>query len=229
MKKSLSILVALVISSAALYGANYNREDVLALVAQYNPAILEKAAADEGYNAVLQGLASAYTAEQTDENFIELVALIRNFDNSLALAAASNRYQDALLLNKMNGMDLTTARATFEKEVTDVLGHIWATTLQVQDLALDTYKQRLKEVKKEESLSKTERLAAQDLLKAKIKNVKREIKNLKKYSGAQLTAAANAYVAQTEQNFELKLEQARLAAEAENLQVASKNKKPVAK
>ena len=97
MKKSFSVLAALMFFSAALYGANYSREDVLALVAQYNPAILEKASADEGYNAILQGLASAYTAEKTDENFIELVALIRNFDNSLSLAAAANRYQDALL------------------------------------------------------------------------------------------------------------------------------------
>lgn len=229
MTKSISLATLLMLTCVSLQGLNYNKEEVLSVVAQYNPAILEKASADEGYKAILQELASAYNAEKTDESFVELVALVRNFDNSLDLATSANRYQDALLLNALNGMDLTYAKDTFHQEVQTILTRIWAVTLQVQDLALDIYKERLKQVKKDPNLAELERAVAEAELKIKIKETKREIKNLKKYKSEQLSAAADVYVLQTENDFNQKMQAARQAQEAENLEVKSNHKKPVAK
>ncbi len=229
MKKSFGLCLVLLMACSVLSGAEYTREEVLALFAKYNPSVLAKAATDEEYNSILQGLLTSYSVPKTDENLIELVALIRNFDVSLALEASANRYQDALLLHALNGMDLSTAKAAAHKEVLDAVTHIWAVTVQVQNMGLDLYKQRLKEIKADTSLSKEEKKAASDEVKAKIKALKLSLKNLKKYNGEQLSATADAYVAQVEQHFQARLQAALEAAEAENLAVTSKNKKPVAK
>ena len=118
MKRSLFVLATLAMSSA-LYAqgeaGGYTREQVLDIFAQYNPSVLEYASQNAGYNAILEGFASSYQLPQTPENRYELVAAVRNFDNSLRLAAAAQAYQDAVLYARMSGNEMPMAAARFRR------------------------------------------------------------------------------------------------------------------
>ena len=76
------------------------------------------------------------------------------------------------------------------------------------------------------------------MLKEKIKALKTEIKSLKKDAGAQILSAVDVYVAEMDRSIAEKLEAERArmqeasskqVSQTKNLQVKTKNKKPVAK
>lgn len=235
MKKSLSVLAVLTICSAVLYaGDMLDDAKVLDLFAQYNPAVLEQAKQNPNYNKLLQGFLSAYQPSEGEESYFELIALIRNFDNSVLLNTSTNLYKEnylyALMGEQTENSPLT---AKFTEDVRTALTHIWATTIQVHELHLDAYKKQVKSVKKDDSLSKEDKKAQLEVLDGKINALKREIKNLKTNTGAQLTAATDMYVAQTQDEVREELraaqEKAQQAAQTKNLKVSSKNKKRVAK
>ena len=135
MKRSLAVLALLTLSSASLCAAeNYNREKVLALFAQYNPAVLEKAQQDENYDAIVQSVAEAYNVAQTDDNHYTLLALIRNFDNSLDLNALTAQYRKAFLINTMNDLDTSAISQQFRSRLEPVFTRIWAVSLQTHQI-----------------------------------------------------------------------------------------------
>ena len=241
MRRSLFILATLAMSSALYAQAeagHYNREKVLDIFTQYNPAVLENAQQNADYNAVLEGLLSSYNVPETEESRYELIALARNFDNSIRLKALSVNYEEAVVLSQMSGMDLSSAVLHFRRELTPVFQNIWAVTVQLREYQIDEYEAQLKQLRKDKTLSKEDRRAREAVLKGKIKALKTEVKALKKDAGEQMLSAVDVYVAETDRRAAERLdaERARLqeasskqVSQTKNLQVKTKNKKPVAK
>lgn len=241
MRRSLFILATLAMSSALYAQADaghYNREKVLDIFSQYNPAVLENARQNADYNAVLEGLLASYNAPETEENRYELIALARNFDNSIRLKALAVNYEEAVLFSQMSGLDLSSAVLHFRRELTPVFQNIWAVTVQMREYQIDEYEAQLKELRKNKTLSKEARQAREAVLKEKIKALKTEIKSLKKDAGSQILSAVDVYVAETDRSIAEKLEAERArmqeasskqVSQTKNLQVKTKNKKPVAK
>ena len=241
MRRSLFLLATLAMSSA-LYAqpdaSTYNREKVLDIFAQYNPAVLENAKKNADYNAILEDLAASYQAPDTEDARFELISVARNFDNSIRLHTLSEQYEEALFLSAVNGVDTSATDKYFNRQVADVLGRVWAVTVNLREEQIKEYKKQLAQVKKDKTLSSADRTAKSNALKAKIKAVKAGLKALKKDPGSQISTAAQVFGQQVQTRVQARL--AALAASAEkdaalqteqtpNLQVKTNHKKPVAK
>lgn len=238
MRRSLFLLATLAMSSA-LYAqpdaSTYNREKVLDIFAQYNPAVLENAKQNADYNAILEDLAASYQAPDTEDSRFELISVARNFDNSIRLHTLAEQYEEALFLSAVNGVDASATDKYFNRQVADVLGRVWAVTVNLREEQVKEYKKQLAQVKKDKTADRT---AKSNALKAKIKAVKAELKALKKDPGSQISTAAQAFGQQVQTRVQARL--SALAASAEkdatmqteqtpNLQVKTNHKKPVAK
>lgn len=238
MRRSLFLLATLAMSSA-LYAqpdaSTYNREKVLDIFAQYNPAVLENAKQNADYNAILEDLAASYQAPDTEDSRFELISVARNFDNSIRLHTLAEQYEEALFLSAVNGVDASATDKYFNRQAADVLGRVWAVTVNLREEQVKEYKKQLAQVKKGKTADHT---AKSNALKAKIKAVKAELKALKKDPGSQISTAAQAFGQQVQTRVQARL--SALAASAEkdatmqteqtpNLQVKTNHKKPVAK
>lgn len=240
MKRSLVVLGLLALSTASFSAAeDYTREKVLALFATYNPAVLERAQQDEAYRAVLETVASSYNVPETDENRYTLIALIRNFDNSLKISSLTGEYERAYLVHVLNQINPEAITRQFQEELTPVFKDVQRNTVQLNEWRLKETKAKLQSVRKRTDLSAQEKEQVRLALRQEISSLKKEIKNLKKDTSSQLSASvdsfissAQAHVLQTiahSQDAARLMEQSPAAQEAENLSVISKNKKPVAK
>ncbi len=239
MKKSLLFLAALAVSSAlcAQENQNFGREDVLAAFKEYNPAALEKAAQNPAYNDLLNKVAAAYSAPRTDANQNELIAMVKNFDNSIRLQAAREEYFNGRTLQVMSGEEINALDQRVTSQLVEVVQGVFDNTLEVKNIQIKRYKDQLKAVKKDDALSKEQKKSAEADLKARIKTVKAEIKALKKNSQQKIQDTASVYFSEIRSDYsdwqEAQLQQAR-AKELQALQTAAHdvkadNKKPVAK
>lgn len=237
MKRSLIVLAILALSSSAFAADTYNREKVLDLFAQYNPSVLQRASEDATYNSILQELAENYDAPENMQSRLELIALIRNFDNSLALSVLDQGYGETFLLGKVSGEDISSARENYRSHIRLIMSKIWAVSVQTQELRLQEYKDQLKQAKQDTALSAEEKNKLISFLNEQIKNTRFEIKNLKKNAPEQIIRVTDDYIKQRENDWSAELFAAReqlaqqdlQAAQADNLQISYKNKKPVAK
>ena len=235
MKRSLFILASCAFLSSVVHAENtYDREQVLSFFAKYNPVVLERAEQNEMYKSVLDGLANSFQENQTQVDFFDMIALTRNFDNSIQLATATSLYRDAYRYNQQSGAEsFSPVTNQFHSEILSIFQNIWAVTIQVHQLRLDDYENQLKQLKKDESLSKDEKKEKIQILKNNIRALKKEIKRLQKNTGEQLVSATDMYVKQIQQEVSSQLigseKQADEAPQVENLSVTSKNKKRVAK
>ena len=239
MKKSLLLLAALAVSSAlcAQEGQRLGQEDVLAAFKEYNPAALEKAAANPAYADLLNKVAAAYSAPLTDANQNEMIALVLNFDNSVQLQVAREEYFNGRTLQMVAGEDLSALEERVSARVENVVKSVYKNTLKVKDLQIDRYKDQVKAVKKDETLSKEQKEDAVNKLNDQIKAVKAEIKTLKKNSKQKIQDTAEMYLAEirseflSRQNGQLISAQQKeeAAAQAPAKEVKADNKKPVAK
>ena len=239
MKKGLLLLAALAVSSALCAQENQNlgREDVLAAFKEYNPAALEKAARNPAYNDLLNKVAAAYAAPDTDERQNEMIALVKNFDNSVRLQAAREEYFNGRTLQAVSGEELAALDARVQAELQEVVKSVLDTTLEVREIQIDRYQEQIKAVKKDDSLSKEQKKASVAELKDKIKAVKTEIKTLKKNSKQKIQDTAAVYFADIRSEYTRRQDIERLRAKAQELQasqtaardVKADNKKPVAK
>ncbi len=239
MKKSLLFLAALAVSSAlcAQENQNFGREDVLAAFKEYNPAALEKAAQNPAYNDLLNKVANAYSSPRTDANQNEMIAMVKNFDNSIRLQAAREEYFNGRTLQVMSGEEINALDQRVTSQLVDVVQSVFDNTLEVKDIQIDRYKEQIKAVKKDVSLSKEQKKSAEADLKARIKTVKAEIKALKKNSKQKIQDTALVYFSEIRSDYsdwqQAQLQQAQ-AKELQALQTAAHdvkagNKKPVAK
>ena len=239
MKKGLLLLAALAVSSALCAQENQNlgREDVLAAFKEYNPAALEKAARNPAYNDLLNKVAAAYSAPDTDERQNEMIALVKNFDNSVRLQAAREEYFNGRTLQAVSGEELAALDARVQAELQEVVKSVFDNTLEVREIQIDRYQDQIKAVKKDDSLSKEQKKASVAELKDKIKAVKTEIKTLKKNSKQKIQDTAAVYFADIRSEYTRRQDIERLRAKAQELQasqtaardVKADNKKPVAK
>ena len=241
MKKS-TLLLAMLSISSALYAqpvsAALTRGQVLEVFSRFNPVVLEKARQDATYQAVLEQLLSSCENGAITPNRWEVIALARNFENSLYLDQLTKVYQELWLSSQMMGTDIRPQRELFTLDVRDVFTRFWAVTVQLKEYQLDTTRQVLRQVRRSKTLSAQERTEQQIQLETKIRTLKEEIKAFKKNPGEQICFLTQNYVEQVEQQareqaFEVKRRAAEQAdahaAQSENLQIKSKHKKPVAK
>ncbi len=239
MKKSLLLLAALAVSSAlcAQETQNLGREDVLAAFKEYNPAALEKAAQNPAYNNLLNKVAAAYSAPNTDVNQSEMIALVLNFDNSVRLQVVREDYFNGRTLQLVSGEELAALEDSVSEELQRIVKDVYKNTLKVKDLQIDRYKDQIKAVKKNDSLTKEQKQEAVDKLNGQVKAVKAEIKTLKKNSKQKIKDTAAVYLAEMRveftqrQNAQLSSAQQKeeAAAQAPAQEVKADNKKPVAK
>lgn len=240
MKRSLAVLGLLALSTASFSAAeNYTREKVLALFATYNPAVLERAQQDEAYRAVLETVATSYNIPETDENRYTLIALIRNFDNSLKISSLTGEYERAYLVHVLNQLNPTAITRQFHDELLPIFENVQMYTVELNELRLKEAKTKLRSLHKQTELSAQEKEQTRLALKQEISSLKQEIKNLKKDTSSQLSASVDAFIASAQthvlqtiahsQDAARLMAQSPAAQEAENLSIISKNKKPVAK
>ena len=218
-------LVATVTLSSALYAQNtFTHEDAYEVFSHYNPVLLEKTAQDENLNRFVEDVLSQYVAQNlpdTLETRYTLVALVRNFENSLAVNAAMEQYKNALVYSQQGGNVQEAARAHARQMLTAVYPRIWAVSVQVKEDLLSKYKQ----------LAHAPQLTADEkqTLQAAIKAVQADLKYLRTNIGEQLVALTQEALLQAEaQVAEVQLEQAQKAKETTNLHVKTNHKKPVA-
>ncbi len=239
MKKGLLLLAALAVSSAlcAQENQNFGREDVLAAFKEYNPAALEKAAQNPAYNDLLNKVAAAYSAPRTEERQNEMIALVKNFDNSVRLQAAREEYFNGRTLQAVSGEELAALEERVLSEIQEVVEGVFSNTLEVKEIQIDRYQEQIKAVKKEDTLSKEQKKQTVADLKSKIKAVKTEIKTLKKNSKQKIQDTALVYFGDIRSEYGKQVQAQLLQAQTEDLQasqtaardVKADNKKPVAK
>jgi len=234
MKHGLWVLATCLMASAvyAQTGSSFSREEVLDLFAKYNPSVLERARQNPDYNAVLEDFLTSYLNGNVPADSYEIMAIARNFDNSINLQILKDIYAELWLTSRLTGGDIAPSRELFKKDVTDVVSNIWAVTTQLRQVQLADLKKQRRVLKRDDSLNSQEKQLALAKLNDHMKALKTEIKSLKKNAGDQIVSTAEEFVAVTEADLTAALadlaSQA-TATEAKNLQVKSNHKKPVAK
>ena len=207
MKRGLLLVATLSLCSALYAQGTLTREEAREVFAAYNPALLQKAAQDEQLNQLLDQLFRQFVSQHsadTFENRYTLIALARNFENSLALNQTLAQYQQALIYSQ-HGTDVTAAaRAHAREKLNTLYPRIWAVSVQVKETLLRAYK-----------VQKNAQLAPA------ITALQADLAQLKTNVGAQLITLTQQALAQAEQ-------QAQQAAQATNLHIKTNHKKPVA-
>ena len=231
MKKPLFILMALAFSTAvcAQDETPFGKEDLLAAFKQYNPAALEKAAQNENYRAILDKLTAAYSAPRTEENEIETIALVLNFDNSIRLEALRQSYVQARTFEAVTGTDLQSLESATYENLLPIVKDIFAQTVEVKNIQIKRYKEQIKSTKKDTTLSVQEKEQRIADLKKRLSIVKSELRALKKNSKTVMADAAQSYLADIHGEYEAATAHAQKAAQSSTRDIKANNKKPVAK
>ena len=235
MKRCLLLLAvwALYSSVYAQSGAEqYTREQVLEVFSNYNPVVLENAKNNENYEAVLEAFISSYDKPVTAQNRFELIAVARNFDNSLLLRLWENSYKEILSMGSYAGTNISAQKHTARQDLLLIFGRIWANSVQLREMQLQEAKETLKKTRKDKTISKSLKQEKTDFLKDEIADLKSEIKALRKNPGEQIQQITDSYMAQLEQEVAAAFSSRKTEEESsqtENLQVKTNHKKPVAK
>ena len=233
MKRGLFVLATLTLSSALYAQQTLTLEQARHIVADFNPQLLERAAQDSDVNSLVEKMISSYMAAQPEytlETRYALASLARNFDNSIALHAAVQQYKEALRYTQAGGNVNVAAEQAASTLIDEVFPRIWAVSVQTKGELLNAYEQERKVLRRDKALSpnvKEEQLHALDF---SIKVLRADIKELHTRTGEQLRALTQATLAQAKAQVaqERATLQEQTAAQATNLQIKSKHKKPVA-
>ena len=216
----------------------FSREQVLEAFERFNPPVLERAHQDESYQQILEQLVNSYHQENTPANWIELVALTRNFDNSIELESLKQIYRRAWLTARMSGGSIAPVRQDARQDVIHILTRIWAVTVQVREYQLAQIQTQLRELDHNETVTPHDKTIQQEELAQAVASLQNELKGLQQDPGQYIVSMADAYLDNLEKTFsEETFAVQRAAAEqkqqdarqTDNLQVKNKNKKPVAK
>ncbi len=230
MNKKFYLLAVLAVSSV-LYAQDtrvLDGQDMLEAFTLYNPASLQKAAQNEEYASLLNKLAQAYTAPRNEANELELIAIVKNFDNSIELETIKQQYIQGRTLQLTSGMELAALNAVIENRTASVMESIWRKTLEVKYIQLARSKASLKQVRKDTSLSGSDKKQQIDLLKNQIKQIKAEICAVKTDASSKIRATAQAYVSQLQAAYDAALQQEQNALQSATHEVKANHKKPVA-
>jgi len=231
MKKNIWLLIPFLLTTA-LYAqeeTSFGKEDLLAAFEQYNPSVLERAAANSNYGQVLYELTNAYHAARNEQQRYEMIALVKNFDNSLLLYMLRQAYFQRRSLQEVSGLALEqSTREQVLASLRAVLQDIFKQTLAVKNIQLQDYKQQLKQIRKDTTLTAQEKQARRETVSEKIKQVKQEIRTLKKDSKQKIAATAEAYLAEMDNAYESFQQEQFRAEQSAAHDIKANHKKPVA-
>jgi len=230
MRNKALLLLAMVFATAlhAQEVSLLNKDDLLAAFELYNPSVLEKATKEEGYRNILQQLVSSYTAVRNEQNELELIALVKNFDNSILLQYARQQYLNSRRFQDMSGISLEKLNAQTKQDLTEVFTSIYQNTLEVKKIQIKHYRQTIKQIKKDKTLSVEQKKQQVAFLKDKIDQVKQEIRLLKIESKMRISATANAYLTQLQNEYERANAYESQAAQATSADIKSNPQKTAA-
>lgn len=238
MKKSLFVLAVLAVSCALYAKDASSAEEALAFFAKYNPSVLEKAKQDPAYNAVLQEVVQNVKLNDTLESRLEMIALVRNFDNSVKINTTAQEYENALLLAITSGTDTDPIVKKYRQQFTDAYAGIWAVSVNLQEKLVAQYKRMLKNVKKNTAMTPEQRESEQAAITKKMETSRAYLKQMNDNAGEYLSSAVNSAMAASDNrvfqkisalnDLRTQMQAAAQAQESDNLQVKNKNQKPVA-
>ena len=235
MKRGLFLLATVTLCSALYAQEPLSLEQARALVAKFNPQLLEQASSNEGVNALLEQMLASYVSSNpsnTLENRFTLVALARNFDNSIVLNAALEQYKNALRYSQAGGNVLPAAEQAATTLLAQVYPRIWAVSVQVKNALLGEYKQAQSDLRRDNTLPAQEKSIRLHQLQQSAESLQADLRQLQTNTGEQLLALTQGSLAQARVQVaqELAALQTELqATQATNLQIKSNHKKPVAK
>lgn len=236
MKRGLLLLAVCALSSAAYAQAEasvYTREQVLEVFSAYNPAVLETAKNNAEYGTILEGFVSSYKQPVSSKSRFELIAVARNFDNSLFLRGWENSYRQMLEQGFVSGADISAQKAVSRQNLLIIFGRIWANSVQLREMQLSEAKALLKKVRRDRALSSSDKKEEIARLKKQISDLEIEIKSLRKNAGEQIQQVTEDYMLRLEEEVKKAIFSSRKAEEetsqTENLHIKSNHKKPVAK
>ena len=215
MKHPLFLLATVTLSSTLYAQGVLTRAQAERVFTQYNPSLVERAAQNNDLHTVLDEVIEAYLQKQPQDtlaNRYELIALARNFDNSLALQALTQQYQQAVLYTHMGGNTQDAARVHAQEALQPVLARMWAVSVQVKQQLLSRYQ-----------ADPTIRAQYAPVIAA----LQADLKNLQTNVGLQLQAIAQQTLDAAQEEVRAQLH-AQQAAQTNNLQLKNKHKKPVA-
>lgn len=230
MKKSLLILAVLAFCGVvrAQEKTVFDGEDLLLVFREYNPAVLQNAANDSTYGRVLQDLVQHYSVPRTEQNGYELIALAKNFDNSLMLQLLRKQYLHRRTLENASGLAAPMLKEDMMHDVQVVLQDVFKNTLAVKNLQLKNEKKKLKELRKNKNLSAQEKQNQTEQLRAQINQTKQDIRLLKQDTKQKIKATAQAYLDKLEAQLSAAQQGQSLAQESSSYDVKANHKKPVA-
>lgn len=167
---------------------------ILLLIKRYNPAVLEKAQTDPVYQNALEDFTLMYQQKGYKLPTWELLATIRNFENSLELAQLSHAYEQQYLLAAMSGQNREQVRGVFRPRVQEVMNRVWAVTVQARTEQIRQLKAQRKAIKKDSSLPMDETGKKLQENKTQTEKAQQELKNLKKHSDTYIQSITDQYL-----------------------------------
>ena len=224
MKRGLFVLATVTLSSALYAQDTLTPAQVREIFARYNPALLAQTSQNSDLKSLVDSLCASFASQypaDTLENRYNLIALARNFENSLALSAITEDYQQAVLYSQLSGNVQNSARVRAEQALTQVYGRIWAVSVQVKEQLLAAQQQARKQARREGNSP-----LVQQYTQA-IRTQKADLKALRTDIGEQLQLLAKNSVLAAEEQARAQLQQLQ-AAQADNLHIKTNHKKPVA-
>ena len=231
MKNHIWALGLLAVSSMlyAQEATHFNKEDLLAAFRTYNPGVLQRAATNRAYGDIVNQLATSYSMERNEENRYMLIALVKNFDNSLILEALRQDYVQQMNLYTMSG---SPAPEGLEKNTLSQLNRlvtdIFNNTIDVKQIQIKDYKQQIKQVRRDSTLAADQKQQQIKQLKEKINQVKQEMRVLKKDSKQKIQDTTVVYFADIRAQYLASLPQQLRAEQSSSRDVKANHQKPVA-
>ena len=225
MKRGLFLVTTLTLACTLHAQGALTPQEAHTVFATYNPALLQKAAQNPTLNQLVNTLLQRYLTRNpadTLANRYTLIALARNFENSLALSQTLSQYEQALVYSRQGGQVQTVAREHARQILLAIYPRIWAVTIQTKEALLNAYRQQQSYAKTQEA--KTQLTGAIQALQADLKNLKTDV-------GPQLVLLTQQALMQVEQQTEAQqaAQYAQHTAQVSNLQIKTNHKHPVAK
>lgn len=218
MKRGLFLTLTVTLCSALYAQEMLTREEAQSIFAQYNPELLARAQGNEQLDQLVQDMIASYTGQglpNTLENRYTLIALARNFENSIALHEITRQYQQAVLYSQLGGATAESVRVAAKTDLQTIYSRIWAVSVQVKEDLLSAYKHARKQALRAADTNQAQQFErASQALSADLKKLNTQV-------GPQLLALVQDALSAAEQK-------AHQALQADNLQPKTKHKKPVA-
>lgn len=231
MKNGLFLLATVTLSSALYAQQPLTYQETEDIFAHYNPQLMARSAQDDNMRNLVDQVITTFIRQQPEntlENRYTLIALARNFENSLILQAVTEQYQRSLLYAQLGNREVAgPARENARQNLLENYARMWAVSVQVKEDLLAQYEAARKEAGKDALLTPAEQKARQARLDDTIHALRADIRQLRTNPGNQLIELTEETLTTAAEQVQGQL--AALEAQStDNLQIKTKHKKPVA-